>query len=484
MHAFRDVDYDRYTITKEYDPDVESIRQRDMIKSAAALVKSKKEQLGRDITACVVTFGCQMNSRDSEKISGVLLSCGISLTEDENADIVIYNTCTVRDNANQRVYGRLGNLGVMKKKNPDKKIVLCGCMVQETAVIEKLRESYSFVDMIFGTHNIYKFPELLVRLLQEDKMIVDVWKKTDSIVEDLPTVRKYPFKSGVNIMFGCDNFCSYCIVPYVRGRERSRKSSEILDEVRRLSESGVSEVMLLGQNVNSYGRGLEGEISFPGLLREVEKIDGIRRIRFMTSHPKDLSDELIDVMASSDKICSHLHLPVQSGSDKVLEMMNRKYSRESYLKLVGKLRKAMPDLSITTDIIVGFPGEEEADIDDTVSLVHEAAYDNAFTFIYSKRAGTPASNYPATLSDEQISSGFNKVLAAVQEEARKNVARFAGRTMEVLVEEVNEKDKEYMTGRLSGNVLVHFKGDASLTGSYLKVKLVENKGFYYIGERV
>ena len=484
MHAFRDVDYDRYTITKEYDPDVETIRQREMTDKAAAIVADKKAALGRNITACVVTFGCQMNARDSEKISGVLEKSGMILTDDENADIVIYNTCTVRDNANQRVYGRLGNLGVMKKKTPGKKIVLCGCMVQEAAVIEKIKESYPFVDMIFGTHNIYKFPELLVRLFEEDKMIIDVWKKSDSVVEDLPVVRKYPFKSGVNIMFGCDNFCSYCIVPYVRGRERSRKSSEIIDEVRRLSDSGVSEVMLLGQNVNSYGRGLEGEITFPQLLKEVEKVEGIRRIRFMTSHPKDLSDELIETMAESKKICSHLHLPVQSGSSRVLEMMNRKYSREGYLKLVEKLRKAMPDLSITTDIIVGFPGEEAADIDETVSLVHEVQYDNAFTFIYSKRAGTPAASYPFKMSEEEISDGFNRVLMAVQEEARKNVSRFSGRTMEVLVEEINEKDREYVTGRLSGNVLVHFKGDASLIGTYQNVKLSGNKGFYYIGERV
>ncbi|MCR4585092.1 MAG: tRNA (N6-isopentenyl adenosine(37)-C2)-methylthiotransferase MiaB [Lachnospiraceae bacterium] len=484
MHAFRDVDYDRYTITKEYDPDVETVRQRDMIRRAAELAKEREDRLGRRLNACVVTFGCQMNARDSEKINGVLTAAGIELTDDENADIVIYNTCTVRDNANQRVYGRLGNLGVMKKKHPDKMIVLCGCMVQEAAVIEKIRQTYPFVDMIFGTHNIYKFPELLVRLLEDEGMIIDVWKKTDSVVEDLPVVRKYPFKSGVNIMFGCDNFCSYCIVPYVRGRERSRMSGEILEEVRRLADTGVSEVMLLGQNVNSYGRGLEGEISFPGLLKEVEKVEGIRRIRFMTSHPKDLSDELIEVMAESRKICSHLHLPVQSGSSRVLEMMNRKYTRESYLELVYKLRKAMPDLSITTDIIVGFPGEEAADVDETVSLIHEAAYDNAFTFIYSKRAGTPAAYYESRMSAEEISEGFNRVLAAVQKEARKNVSRFSGRTMEALVEEVNEKDSGYVTGRLSGNVLVHFKGDASMVGTYQNIKLTENKGFYYIGERV
>ncbi len=484
MHAFRDVDYSRYTLTNEYPAAEELIRQREMSGKVRDCVKTLSEKAGHSLSACVVTFGCQMNARDSEKISGVLESCGFELSESEEADLVIYNTCTVRDNANQRVYGRLGALHAMKKKNPAKKIALCGCMVQEAAVIEKIKESYSFVDLIFGTHNIYKFPELLLRMLTEQGMIIDVWKKTDEIVEDLPAVRKYPFKSGVNIMFGCDNYCSYCIVPYVRGRERSRRSSEILEEIRKLAGMGVSEIMLLGQNVNSYGNGMEGELDFPSLLREAEKTDGIRRIRFMTSHPKDLSDKLIEVMAESKKICSHLHLPVQSGSTKVLQKMNRKYTREDYLALVGRLRAAMPDLSITTDIIVGFPGEEMSDVDETVSLIHEAAYDNAFTFIYSKRAGTPAASYPATMSEEEISEGFKRVLAAVQEEARKNVARLNGRTMEVLVEDVNEKDENFMTGRLSNNVLVHFKGGRELVGSYVNVRLTENKGFYYIGEQI
>ncbi len=477
-------DYSAYTSTRELSSEEESLRQKQMLQKAEGLVQELHEKLGHQPTCCVVTFGCQMNARDSEKLLGVLESVGFLTTESEEADLVIYNTCTVRDNANQRVYGRLGHLHSMKKQHPQKRIALCGCMTQEPSVIEKLRQSYSFVDLIFGTHNIYKFPELLCRMLESRGMIIDVWKKTDAIVEDLPVIRKYPFKSGVNIMFGCNNYCTYCIVPYVRGRERSRRSGDILDEVRRLAADGVSEVMLLGQNVNSYGNDAPGELSFPRLLQEVEKIDGIRRIRFMTSHPKDLSDELIEVMASSGKICRHLHLPVQSGSTSLLKRMNRHYTAEQYLALVERLRKAMPDLAITTDIIVGFPGETYEDVEDTIRMVETVGYDNAFTFIYSPRTGTPAADYPRVMTEKEIQSCFNRVLACVQENARKSVARIAGNTEEALVEEVNTQDPSMVTGRLSNNVLVHFPGDASMVGHYYTVKLSENRGFYYIGERV
>ena len=479
---WKDVDYSPYTATASLSSEDESLRQEDFIQKTSAVVREISERSGRVPTACVVTFGCQMNARDSEKLCGVLSRVGYMLTEDEGADLVVYNTCTVRDNANQRVYGRLGHLNAMKKLNPLKKIALCGCMVQEVQVIEKIRRSYSFVDLIFGTHNIYKFPELLYMMLTSDKMIVDVWKDTKAIVEDLPVERKYSFKSGVNIMFGCDKFCTYCIVPYVRGRERSRDPKEILRECERLASDGVSEVMLLGQNVDSYGKGLLEGVNFPGLLREVEKIDGIRRIRFMTSHPRDLSDELIELMAGSEKICRHLHLPVQSGSSRVLKAMNRGYTRESYLELVGRLRAAMPDLAITTDIIVGFPGETMEDIEETISLVKEVGYDNAFTFIYSPRTGTPAAEMPRSLSDEEIKAGFDKLLKTVQDTAKTSVSKYAGRTEEALVEGVNDHDGEMVTGRLSNNLLVHFKGSSELIGSYVNVKLLENKGFYYIGE--
>lgn len=463
----------------------EILKQKSALERARQLVLDKKTKLGRDLTCCVTTFGCQMNSRDSEKLLGILKEAGYHIVESEDADLVVYNTCTVRDNANQRVYGRLGHLHAMKKKNPEKQIALCGCMMQETSVIEIIQKKYSFVDLIFGTHNIYKFAELLCLLLTPHKgMLIDLWDETTQIVEDLPVERKFPFKSGVNIMFGCNNFCSYCIVPYVRGRERSRSSAEILSEIKGLVADGVVEVMLLGQNVNSYGKNLQEDITFAKLLQKIESIEGLKRIRFMTSHPKDLSDELIEVMKNSKKICRHLHLPVQSGSTKILEKMNRRYTRESYLELVKRLKNSIPDLSLTTDIIVGFPGETYEDVMDTVSMVKEVGYDNAFTFIYSKRTGTPAAAMENQVPEETVKKHFDMVLQAVQETARNQVAKFAGQVAEVLVEDVNEHDPALVSGRMSNNLLVHFPGDETLIGQFVNVKLIENKGFYYIGEQV
>lgn len=471
----------------------ELARQKEYLDKAKSLIEILQNKLNRKPTACVVTFGCQMNARDSEKLIGILIEAGFECNDSEESDFVIYNTCTVRDNANQRVYGRLGALHSMKKKNKDKLIGLCGCMMQEQSVIDKIRDSYSFVDLIFGTHNIYKFPELLYILLDsrinqdlskvknKDKMIIDIWEKTDNIVEDLPVSRKYPFKSGINIMFGCNNFCSYCIVPYVRGRERSRSSEEIITEIKNLVKDGVVEIMLLGQNVNSYGKNLDEDITFAKLLQKIEKIDGLKRIRFMTSHPKDLSDELIEVMKNSKKICRHLHLPAQSGSTKILKAMNRRYTREDYINLVNKLKAAMPDLSLTTDLIVGFPGETDEDAMETASLVKEVGYDNAFTFIYSKRTGTPAAAMEQC-DEEAVKKNFDIVLKTVQDTARERVARLEGNTYEVLVEEINEHDPDFVTGRLSNNTLVHFKGGKRLIGEIVNVKLTENKGFYYIGE--
>ena len=424
-----------------------------------------------------------MNARDSEKLSGILEQVGYTLSDSEEADFVIYNTCTVRDNANQRVYGRLGFCNSMKRKNPHKKIALCGCMMQEQNVIDKLQKSYRFIDLIFGTHNIFKFAELLCRMFESSGMIIDIWKDSDQIVEDLPVERKYPFKSGINIMFGCNNFCTYCIVPYVRGREKSRRPKEILQEIEKLADDGVVEIMLLGQNVNSYGKNLEDEISFAQLLQEVEKIDKIKRIRFMTSHPKDLSDELIEVMKNSDKICRHLHLPLQSGSTKILKAMNRRYTKEQYLELAAKIRREIPDISLTTDIMVGFPGETAEDVDDTIDVIRKVGFDNAFTFIYSVRTGTPAAAMDQ-VPEEEVHAGFDRVLEAVQETARKQVARLQGQTLTALVEEVNEQDASLVTGRLSNNTIVHFPGSADLIGQIVPVKLEECHGFYYTGHRV
>ena len=463
----------------------ETERQLYFIEQLKRIVKDKEESLGRKLTCHVTTFGCQMNARDSEKLLGILMEAGFEEIEDEeNADFVIFNTCTVRDNANQRVYGRLGVLKSKKKKNPDMKIALCGCMMQEQSVIDKLKKSYRFVNLIFGTHNIFKFAELIFRMFEEDGMIIDIWKDTDQVVEDLPVERKYKFKSGVNIMFGCNNFCTYCIVPYVRGRERSRSSVEIIREIEKLVADGVKEVMLLGQNVNSYGKGLDNELSFPELLKEIEKIDGLERIRFMTSHPKDLSDELIKVMKDSKKICKHLHLPLQSGSTNVLKAMNRRYTKESYLALAEKIRREIPDIAITSDIIVGFPGETEADIDDTIDVINKVRFDGAFTFIYSKRTGTPAAAMENQVSEEFVKEQFDRVLKTVQENAKVQSHKRTGKIEKVLVEEVNEHDSSMMTGKLSSSLSVHFKGDKSLIGKIVDVKLVECRDFYYIGALV
>ena len=463
----------------------EQTRQMQYIDLVKEVVERENERLKRRLKCAVVTFGCQMNARDSEKLTGVLREAGYEIIDEETeADFVIYNTCTVRDNANQKVYGHLGLLKSRVKKNPNLRIALCGCMMQEASVIETIREKYKFVNLVFGTHNIFKFPELLYRMLTSDSQIIDIWEDTDQIVEDLPVDRKYSFKSGINIMFGCNNFCSYCIVPYVRGRERSREPKEIIREIEKLVNEGVIEVMLLGQNVNSYGKNLDNPMSFAKLLKEIEKIDGLKRIRFMTSHPKDLSDELIEVMANSEKICKHIHLPLQSGSDRVLKEMNRRYTKEQYLSLVEKIKKAIPDVAVTTDIIVGFPGETAADVDDTIDVIRKVHYDNAFTFIYSKRTGTPAAARPDQCDEAEVKANFDRVLNAVKEEAMIRNGYLVGRVEEALVEEINAHDDTFVTGRLSNNSMVHFKGDASLIGKLVKVNILEAKGFYYMGEMI
>ena len=468
-------------ITEKMGVQEEMGRQLYFMEKAGKYVESLAAELGRKPTCCVTTFGCQMNARDSEKLAGILEGAGYELTEDEGADFVIFNTCTVRDNANQRVYGRLGHLNSLKKKNPHKKIALCGCMMQEPSAVEKIKSSYRFVDLIFGTHNIYKFAELLTLMFESDETVIDIWEDTDQIVEDLPVERKYPFKSGINIMFGCNNFCSYCIVPYVRGRERSRSPRDIIREIEALAADGVVEIMLLGQNVNSYGRNLDEPMTFAQLLREVEKIKGIQRLRFMTSHPKDLSDELIQVMKDSKKICRHLHLPLQSGSTRILERMNRKYTREQYLSLAEKIRREIPDIAITTDIIVGFPGETPQDVDDTIDVVRRVSFDNAFTFIYSRRTGTPAASMEQ-VPEEIVREGFDRLLKVVQETAKERASLLNGQILEALVEGVNEQDPDLLTGRLSNNMIVHFEGKEELIGKIVPVRLAACHGFYYTGE--
>ena len=459
----------------------ETLRQRSFIELAQALTAQKSNTLGRPLTYCLTTFGCQMNEKQSEAVAGIMDEIGYHRQDNEEADVVIYNTCTVRENANLKVYGRLGHLHSLKDHNPDMKIILFGCMMQEQHVVDKIKKSYPFVNLVFGTHNIFKYAELFYEMLQSEQQIVDIWEGTDQIVEDLPTERNYTFKSGVNIMFGCNNFCSYCIVPYVRGRERSREPKEIVREIEHLVQDGVVEVMLLGQNVNSYGRNLEHPMTFAQLLQEIEKIEGLERIRFMTSHPKDLSDELIEVMKNSKKICNHLHLPLQSGSSRILKIMNRHYDKEHYLELVDKIRAAVPDIALTTDIIVGFPGETEEDFEETMDVVRRVRYDSAFTFIYSKRTGTPAATMDDQIPEEVIKERFDRLLHEVQTISAEKAGKLTGQTLPVLVEEVNGQDASLVTGKLTNNSTVHFPGTADMIGTIQNVVLEECKGFYYIG---
>lgn len=462
----------------------ETARQNSFIELAQTLSAQKSNTLGRPLTYCLTTFGCQMNEKQSEVVAGIMDEIGYHRQDSEDADVVIYNTCTVRENANLKVYGRLGHLHSLKDKKPDMQIVLFGCMMQEPHVVEKIRKTYPFVNLVFGTHNIFKFAELFYEMQQSEQQIVDIWEGTDQIVEDLPTERNYTFKSGVNIMFGCNNFCSYCIVPYVRGRERSREPEAIIKEVKRLAADGVSEVMLLGQNVNSYGKTLENPVTFAQLLEMLEDIEGIKRIRFMTSHPKDLSDELIEAMRDCEKVSNHLHLPLQSGSSRILKLMNRRYDKEHYLELVDKIRAAVPDIALTTDIIVGFPGETEEDFEETMDVVRKVRYDSAFTFIYSKRTGTPAAVMEDQIPEDVIKARFDRLLKEVQTISAEKAGALTGQTLPVLIEEKNEQDASLVTGRLSNNSVVHLPGTEDMIGKIVDVKLLECKGFYYMGECV
>lgn len=469
----------RHNLRPEYQEEgrAEAERQR-------AVIEQLKNRADKPKTYHVVTMGCQMNARDSEKLVGILeeIGCRASKKEEE-ADLVIYNTCCVRENAEQKVYGRLGYLKGFKKKHPAMKIALCGCMMQEKPVLEKLKKSYPQVDLIFGTHNIYKFPELLQAMLESNGRIIDIWQEHQEIVEDLPSIRKHSFKASVNIMYGCDNFCTYCIVPYVRGRERSRKPENILAEIRSLVADGVKEIQLLGQNVNSYGKNLENPISFAQLLEQVNEIEGLERIRFMTSHPKDLSQELIDAMARLDKVCPHFHLPLQSGSDRLLKEMNRHYDQARYLDIVRRLKEAVPDVSITTDIIVGFPGETREDFLETVKVAETVRFDGGFTFIYSKREGTPAAlmeQVPA----EEAKKNFDELLEVMNRIGYENNQKWIGRTVTVLAEEISKNDSRMLTGRTEHNILVHFVADRSRLGEMIPVRITEATAFYMSGETV
>ncbi|MBQ7743205.1 MAG: tRNA (N6-isopentenyl adenosine(37)-C2)-methylthiotransferase MiaB [Lachnospiraceae bacterium] len=435
----------------------------------------------------IITFGCQMNARDSEKLAGVLEKKGYTEgIDEETSDIVIFNTCTVRENANKRLYGRVGHLKKSCAENRDKIVGICGCMMQETDEVETIKKKYPHVKLIFGTHNIDEFEKLIDKVLKDNERTIEVLDKADGIEKDMPSKRVYPFKCGVNIMYGCDNFCTYCIVPYVRGRERSRTAKSIIDEIKRDVDDGVVEVMLLGQNVNSYKGKLDDDsdkvLTFPELLSMVCNVDGLKRVRFMTSHPKDLSDELIDVIRDNNNCCKHIHLPVQSGSDRILESMNRHYTKEKYLSIVDKIRRELPDVAITTDVIVGFPGETEDDFNETIDLIEKVNFDSVFTFEYSKRTGTKAASMDNQVDAVIVKKRFDRLLKTVEKNSRYNSEKYVGRVMDVLVES-KDRDMGKLTGRLSNNYLVHFEGDESLIGSIIDVKLMKACGFYFEGEK-
>ena len=441
----------------------------------------------------IVTFGCQMNARDSEKLSGVLDSKGfLEIDSEEEADIVIFNTCTVRENANMKLYGHIGQLKKNYMENKNKIIGICGCMMQEPDEVQTIKEKYPYVKLIFGTNNLDEFGVLIDEVISTGKKVIRVYDKAEGIEKNLPSKRVYGFKSGVNIMFGCNNFCTYCIVPYVRGRERSRDVDSIIDEIKKLVSDGVVEVMLLGQNVNSYKGKTSKEIynfknnydvTFPELLNEVAKIDGLKRVRFMTSHPKDFSEDLISVIKNNSNICRHIHLPVQSGSNSILKAMNRHYTSEHYLDIISKIRSNIPDVGITTDIIVGFPGETEEDFNDTINLIKEVNYDSVFTFEYSKRTGTKAAGMDNQVEESVVKNRFKILLDTVEECSGKNCEKYVGRVMDVLVEG-EDKVLGKLTGRLSNNYLVHFDGDKSCIGSILNVKITESHRFYFEGQVV
>ena len=442
------------------------------------------QQTGRKKKCLTHTFGCQMNERDSEILFGFFAQMGYEKTDIEaEADLVLFNTCCIREKAESKVLSHLGELKKLKQKNPDMIIGVCGCMMQQKGMADMIRSSAPYVDLIFGTHNLHHFPKYLYDVYQGKGRQIEVLDKEEGVQEGLPSYREYPFKALVNIVYGCNNFCTYCIVPYVRGRERSRKQADIVQEVKQLVADGVVEVTLLGQNVNSYGLDLQDGTTFAGLLQELDQIEGLRRIRYMTSHPKDLTEELVKTIAESSKVVDHFHLPVQSGSSRVLDLMNRRYTKEHYLHLIDMIRKYMPDAAISTDIIVGFPGETEEDFEETLDVVRKAKYDSAYTFIYSKRTGTPAAAMENQVPEDVVKNRFNRLLETVNEVSRSISNRYEGTVQQVLVEDVDDHDASYVTGRMTNNILVHFPGSKDLIGTLVNVRLTECRGFYYMGEQ-
>ena len=441
---------------------------------------------GRTRLAHTETYGCQQNVNDTERIRGMLAKAGFEFTDKaEEADLVIYNTCAVRENAEQRVFGRLGILKHIKENaKPDMLVAVCGCMVQQEHIAEKIRKVHDHVDLIFGTHALWRMPELLYKAMNENGVVVDITRSDGSIAEDVPILRDKDEKAWVSIMYGCNNFCTYCIVPYVRGRERSRTPEDILSEIKCLVKSGTTEISLLGQNVNSYGKDLGLDIDFADLLKMINDIDGVKRIRFMTSHPKDLSDKLIYTIRDCDKVCKQLHLPVQAGSNRILKEMNRHYTKEQYLEKIDKIKKEIPGITLTTDIIVGFPTETTEDFKETLDIIRYVRYDSIFSFIYSRREGTPAANLDFVLTDEEIHRNFNELLEVQNQICLEKNLEYKDRIETILVDGSSKTNKSLMSGRTDGGKIVNFKGSPDLCGKYVQVKITNPKQWSLEGELI
>lgn len=458
-----------------------STQKDEFIEKVKGLLQAKFQEAPP--LAHVHSFGCQQNVSDGEKIKGMLSLMGYGFSDTiDNADLIIYNTCAVRENAESRVFGNIGELKHLKAKNPDLIIGLSGCMAQQEHIVEKIKKTYKHVDIVFGTFAMFTLAELIFKVLTEHTRVYNIDEMDNNIQEDVNIIREGKIKASVPIIYGCNNFCSYCIVPYVRGRERSREPDSIIKEVTELAKAGYKEIMLLGQNVNSYGRGLEDDISFSQLLRRLNDIEGDFKIRFMSSHPKDATVELIDAIIECDKVCKHLHLPIQSGSNRILELMNRNYTHEHYLEIIDYARSKSPDFSFTSDIIVGFPNETYSDFLETKSLIEYVKFDNIYTFIYSKRSGTKATEIIDTTSDEDKTKWMRELLAAQREIATKQYRRFIGKILTVLPECEGKKDENYLTGRSDEYIIVEFKAPKDKIGQYVKVKITDAHNWALVGE--
>lgn len=470
----------RFNISEEYIQQCHAAMQE-----VYGMLQQYREESGRQLLAYTHVYGCQQNVADMELLRGMLAEMGYGFTEKEgDADLILMNTCAVREGAEYRIYGNLGALKRYKEKNKELRLVLCGCMMQEPHVLEYIRNSFPYVDVVFGTHNLVHFPCLLLENLRQRKRVIEVLEDADAIAEGFPVKRDNPYSASVTIMSGCNNFCSYCIVPYTRGREKSRAPEHILQEVQELAANGCKEVKLIGQNVNSYGKDLDCGVTFAQLLRKINAVDGIRRIQFITSHPKDLSDELICAMAECEHVCRSLHLPFQAGNNRILKEMNRKYTKEGYLDLVGRIKEKMPDITLTTDVIVGFPGETKEEFADTLEVMRQVEFDGVFSFLYSKRKGTPAADKPDLVSKEEKQENFNELLKLQEEIGYRRNQIYVGKTCDVLVEGPSKNDSAMMSGRSFHGKIVHFPGTEALTGEIVPVKIQRAKTFYLVGERI